>query len=73
MSSSGYTLISGLGDGSFMAEFAEDMGSILSTRMVSQPTVTPGLGNPAGILVVTGKTFIHIKMITFSDTQTFNF
>lgn len=52
MYSSGYTLISGLGDGSFMVELAEDMGSILSTHMVSQPTATPGLGNQTGMHVV---------------------
>lgn len=72
MSSSGHTLISGLGDGSLMAEFAEDMGSILRTHMVSQPTVTSGLGNPAGMHVVTGKTFIHIKndyILRHSDIQ----
>lgn len=49
MSSSGYTLISGLGDGSFMAELEEDISSILSTHMVPQPNVTPGLGNPTGM------------------------
>lgn len=73
MSSSGYTLISGLGDGSFMAELEEDRGSILSTHMVPQPTVTPGLGNPTGMHGVNRQnTHTYIKkdyILRHSDIQ----